>query len=358
MNRFDTKRPTIADVAARAGVAKSTVSAVLNHKGAIRDSTRRSVLRAMDELSYRPSRAARRGFRTVADRSIGFVVKEAGNPYYAEVLQGIQDVVRAAGYLVFVASSDGDPVLERRIVEQCMERELEGLIVTPNRHHEADYAHLFELRRHRIPFVLIEGVPGIRASLVDIDNVRASADAVRHLMRHGHSRIVHFAGSPDSEHSRERVDGVRRAFSESHLAFDDSMVVTAGHSMEDGYRAALAYFSAFGASGAVGDAPPSGARPTAVTCHNDLVALGVLKALRELRVAVPDDVSVVGFDDLAMLECLPLGLTTVRVPKREMGRRAAEILLWQIESGADAGPERVCLDAELQVRDSTRSLVY
>jgi LacI family transcriptional regulator/LacI family repressor for deo operon, udp, cdd, tsx, nupC, and nupG len=352
MNRFDTKRPTIADVAARAGVAKSTVSAVLNHKGAIRDSTRRSVLRAMDELSYRPSRAARRGFRTVADRSIGFVVTEASNPYYAEVLEGIQDVVRAAGYLVFVGSSDGDPLLEHRIVEQCMEREFDGLIVTPNRHQEADYAHLFELRRHHIPFVLIEGVPGIRASLVDIDNGRASADAVRYLMRHGHSRIVHFAGSPHSEHSRERVDGVRRAFSESHLAFDDSMVVTAGHSMEDGYRAALAYF------GDVGDAAAPGPRPTAVTCHNDLVALGVLKALRELSVAVPDDVSVVGFDDLRMLGCLPLGLTTVRVPKREMGRRAAEILLWQIESGADVGPERVSLDAELLVRDSTRSLVY
>lgn len=339
------KKPTISDVAARAGVAKSTVSAVLNHKNTIRDSTRRTVLRAMDELNYRPSRSAQRGFRPIGDRSICFIVKEAHNPYYAEAMQGIQDVTRESGCLVFEISSDGDYEQEHRIVAQCMERELDGLIITPIRDDESDMSHLFELKRHRIPFVLLESVRGLRANLVDVDNVKASADAVSFLMQQGHTRIVHFAGPAYSEHSRERAEGLRRAFSESQLVFDDALVIPVGASPEDGYRAGLEYFRA-----------RKEQRPTAVTCYNDLVALGLLKALRELHIDVPGDVSVVGFDDIRMLDYLPLGLTTVRMPKYEMGRSAAELLMRQIGSNVEEPPERILLDAELVVRDSTRAL--
>jgi LacI family transcriptional regulator/LacI family repressor for deo operon, udp, cdd, tsx, nupC, and nupG len=336
------KKPTISDVAARAGVAKSTVSAVLNHKNTIRDSTRRTVLRAMDELNYRPSRSAQRGFRPVSSRSICFIVKEAHNPYYAEAMQGIQDVARETGCLIFESSSDGDYEQEHRIVAQCMEREFDGLIITPIRTDESDMSHLFELKRHRIPFVLLESVLGLRASLVDVDNVKASADAVSYLMQLGHTRIVHFAGPLYSEHSRERAEGLRRAYSESHLVFDDAMVIAVGASPEDGYRAGMEYFR-----------ERKEERPTAVTCYNDLVALGLLKALRELQIDVPGEVSVVGFDDIRMLDVFPVGLTTVRMPKYEMGKRAAELLMRQIDSDVEEAPERIVLDAELVVRDST-----
>ena len=339
------KNPTISDVAARAGVSKSTVSAVLNNKPSIKESTRRAVLLAMSDLNYRPSPSARRGFRPIDGRSIGFVVKEAANPYYTEILEGIQSVANEAGYLTFSVSSEGDFAMERRIVEQCMDRELDGLIVTPIRDDDADLSHVFEATRSSFPLVLLEEVRGLRASLVDVDNAKASCRAVRFLIEHGHSRIVHFAGPPYSEHSRERANGVWRAFSESHLAFDGSMVVTAGHSLEDGYRTAMQYF---------------GERrddlPTAVTCYNDLVALGVLKALRELGIDVPGQVSVVGFDNLRMLDYFPLRLSTVDVPRYEMGRRAAEVLIRQIESKGVSPLEKIYLDAQLLVRDSTRSL--
>lgn len=338
------RNPTISDVATLAAVSKSTVSAVLNNKQAIKDSTRREVLRVMAALNYRPSRSARRGFRPVTRRCISFVLKEAQNPYYAEALRGIQEVAGEAGYVVFVSSSDGRHDLEHNIVEQCVERELGGLIITPIRDDDSDLSHLFDLKRNNIPFVLLEQVKGIRASLVDVDNVKASCEAAQHLITQGHARIVHFAGPQYSEHSRERVDGVRRAFSESHLVFDDAVVVHAGHSAEDGYRAGRVYFDA------IGDA-----RPTAVTCYNDLVALGLLRALRELGIAVPDDVSVVGFDDLRILDFFPLALTTVHVPIYEMGRRATEMLIRQIENQDESPPEKVFLDAALVIRGSTRA---
>lgn len=340
-----TKNPTISDVARLAGVSKATVSAVLNNKSSIRESTRRTVVRAMEELAYRPSRSARRGFRPAQGKSIAFIVKESGNPYYAEVLAGIEEVAGERGYLVSVSSSAGQPERERRIVEQCTEREVDGLIITPIRDDDSDLSHIFELKRSNVPFVLLERVTGLQASLVDVDNVRASSEAVKYLIEQGHARIAHFAGPQYSEHSRERADGVRHAFSESQLVFDESMIVHAGDALDDGYRAGLEYFR----DRATAD------RPSAVTCYNDLVAIGLLKALRELGIRVPDDLSVIGFDQLQLLDYLPLRLSTVSIPKQEMGRRAAELLIGQIETNRDLPVERIVLATELVLGDSTRA---
>jgi LacI family transcriptional regulator len=340
------KPPTISDVAILAGVSKSTVSAVINNRNTLKEATRRRVARAIEELNYRPSPAARRGFRPTTGRSISLIVKEMQNPYYAEVFTGVQEVAYERGYLVLISSSEGQFDLERRLVEQCTEQEFDGVIVAPILNDETDLSHIFEIKRSRIPFVLLEDVRGIRANLVDVDNVRASADAVRYLIRNGHSHIVHLAGPTYSQHSEERAEGVRRAFSESHLVFSHTQVIEAGDSLEDGYRAGLDLF---------GGLPPS-ERPTAVTCYNDLVALGLLRALRELEVRVPEEVSVVGFDDLNILPYFPLALTTVHVPRHEMGRRAAELLIQQIESRSDLPIEKQHLDAALVVRDSTREL--
>ncbi|HEX6558288.1 MAG TPA: LacI family DNA-binding transcriptional regulator [Longimicrobiales bacterium] len=339
------KNPTISDVATLAGVSKSTVSAVLNNKNVTREATRRAVLRAIEELNYRPSRSARRGFRPVSGKSIAFIAKESQNPYYAEILAGIVAVAQKQGYLVSMNSSERQYRVEHEIVEQCMEREVTGLIITPTIHDDVDLSHLFELKRHNIPFVLLEDVRGVRASLVDVDNVIASYQAVRYLIEHGHSSIVHFGGPVYSQHSQERIEGVRRAFSESHLKFTDDTVVPTGDSPEKGYETALQHFREHARN-----------LPTAVTCYNDLVAIGVLTALRELGIAVPEEVSVIGFDDLDILRFFPQRLTTVRVPKYEMGYRAAELLIRQIESHGEHQPEKVALPAELVIRETTRAL--
>lgn len=338
-------RVTITDVAGRAGVSKATVSAVLNDKGTVSDTTRDRVMAAIKALNYRPRSAA--GLPRVGDRrSIGLLIKELDNPYYSEIVAGIRSYGRARGYAVVVASSEGEAEAEQETAELLRRQGVAGLVVTPVMDDDTDLSHLFELNRRNFPFVLLEQIQGLRASLVDIDNVEASRRAVDFLIRQGHKRIIHFAGPSYSMHSEERIDGVRRAFSASSLVFPEAAIVDAGAHLEDGYRAGLCYFREH--------AGPE--RPTAVTCYNDLVALGLIRALRELGLGVPEDVSVVGFDDLAMLQYMGIPLTTVHVPKVEMGERATEMLIQQIESQEALPAERIFFEGELVERASTRPL--
>lgn len=332
----------MSDVARQAGVSKATVSAVLNGTAAVKEATRDRVLGAIELLNYRaaPTPAP---VQARAGRGLGIVVKELDNPYYAEVVAGVRAVADRLGYSLLVASSEGDPEAERRAVELLRARDIDGLIVTPVLHEQADLTHLFELKRRNFPFVLLEEVLGMRASLVDIDNVEASRLAAEHLLALGHTQIVHFAGPAYSMHSRQRADGMRRAASASHLVFGDEHLVSAGAHLADGYRAGLAYFGALAAH----------ERPTGVTCYNDLVAIGLCRALAELGLRVPDDVAVVGFDDIPLLEFLPIPLTTVRVPKQRMGELAAEMLVRHVESREVVPPQRALLESALVVRAST-----
>ncbi|CAA9318904.1 MAG: hypothetical protein AVDCRST_MAG68-2829 [uncultured Gemmatimonadetes bacterium] len=340
-----TKQPTINDVARLAGVSKATVSAVLNDMGTVKRSTRERVLSVIESLNYRKSGPDRRNPGQQM-RSLALVIKEIDNPFYGEVITGARGAADEAGYTLVVMSSEGGHEAERRAVELLQRKEVDGLILTPVLDVDADLSHLFELKRRNFPFVLLEEVRGVPGSLIDVDNEEASRRAVEFLIEQGHTRIVHFAGPEYSSHSQERIDGVRRACSGSHVIFSDDDVVRAGAHLEDGYRAGLAYF---------GDRPPA-ERPTAVTCYNDLVAIGLCRALAELGIRVPDDVSVIGFDDIALLDYLPVRLTTVRMPKGDMGRLAAQLLIRHIESREALPPEKVYLEAELVVRDSTRAL--
>ena len=340
-----TKRPTIDDVARQAGVSKATVSAVLNNTGSVKASTRDQVVAVMELLNYRPTQLAGRS-ATRRTRSIGLLIKEIDNPYYAEIVLGARTLASQSGYTLIVASSEGEFDAERKAIELFQAKDVDGLVATPVLDEHSDLSHFFELKRRNFPFVLLEEVLGVPASLVDVDNSAGSRKAVEYLIAQGHTRIAHFAGPRYSMHSQERIDGVRHACSASRLIFSDYDIVSAGAHLVDGYRAALGYFR---------DRPAS-ERPTAVTCYNDLVAIGVSRALRELGLGVPEDVSVIGFDDIPLLEYLPVPLTTVRVPKYRMAEIATEMLIRHVESKTAIPPQKVYLDAELVIRASCRPL--
>jgi LacI family transcriptional regulator len=315
---------------------------VLNNKGTMKPSTREQVLDAIRALNYRPNPAARRRLSSRGPRSVGFILREIANPYYAEIIAGAEEVLREHDCIMLVGASEGDFAAEQRVVNLLTLKDVDGLLLTPVRDDKTDLAHIFDLKRRNVSFVLLEAIHGVQANLVDVDNVDGAKQAVRHLIELGHTRIVHFAGPEYSLHSQERLSGVRAAYAESSLIFSDDLVVRAGDSLADGYRAGLAYFR---------DRAPED-RPTALTSYNDLVALGVCRALNELGIRVPHDVSVVGYDDLRLLEYISPPLSSVRVPKREVGRRAAEILYREMTGGART-PEKVFLRAELVVRGSS-----
>ena len=206
--------------------------------------------------------------------------------------------------------------------------------------------HLFELKMINYPFVLLEAVKGIQANVVAIDNIKAIKIAVKYLIDSGHKRIMHFAGPPQSSHTQERIEGFRHAFSESTLVFHDDMIVPVGSRYEESFNKTIDYFK-------------NRTRedyPTAIVCFNDQQAFAVMTALKELNIRVPDNISIIGNDDIYYAQTYPIPLTTIRAPQHEIGRRAAEILIRNIESTTILPTEQVFLETEFVIRESTKVL--
>jgi len=339
-------KTTIDDVARRAGVSKGTVSAVINDKNTVKSETRRAVLGAMKELNYRPRASARNLKSKSTEYSIGLLIRELDNPFYTAVALGVIEYASSKGHLVLIASSEGNHVYEENVTRSFSSKNIEGAIIAPVLEGTAEIEHLFRLKMINFPFVLLEKVKGIQANVVSIDNIKAMKKAVKYLIDNGHSKIVHFAGPKHASHTYERIDGFHRAYSESHFAFNSDMIIPTGAHFEDGHQKCLEYFHG----------RPRENYPTAIVCYNDLVALGVMAALNEMNIKVPDDISILGNDDIPFSRNVPVQLTTIRAPMVELGRKAAEILIRHIESPKSLPIENVVFDAEFIVRESTKAL--
>jgi len=342
---------TIADVAEHAGVSTGTVSAVLNQKPTVRSETRDRVLESIDQLGYTPSKSAQVLGETANTRSsesgtIGVIIKEADNPFYSELIMEIRRFLKKNGYDMFVGTSGGNYEEEGELIDSFRDHRVDGLIIAPVLHEDADLSHLFTLNKADLPFVLLEDVQGLQANVVSIDNVKAAQRTVVYLIRQGHEHILHFAGPSYTQHTRDRVLGVQKAFSQSSLRFTDDLIVPTGAHMEDGFLAAIDEFEEM--------KKPD--LPTAVTCFNDLVAMGVLRALAQLYINVPEDISVVGCDDIQHADYLTVPLTTVRASKRKMGEQVVRLLLNQINAEEPVEPRQAQIESELAIRASTRPI--
>lgn len=340
------KRITIEDVAKRAGVSKGTVSAVMNAKNTVKPETRDHVLEIMKELHFRPKGVARNLRNGDGDKCIGIIIKDLNYPFYTEIATGVRDYAKSKGYSLLVTSSENDHHSEKRFSQLFSAKDIKGAIIAPIVEGTAEIEHLFKLKMINYPFVLLEDVRGIQANVVAIDNSKAIKKAVKYLMDCGHTRIVHFAGPPSSSHTEERIDGFRHAFSESTLVFNKDMVVSIGSRQEESYGNTLNYFKN----------KPRKEYPTAIVCFNDQQALAILTALKELNIRVPDDISIIGNDDISYARIYPVPLTTIRAPQHEIGKRAAELLMRNIESPHLLPVERVVLETELIIRESTRDI--
>jgi LacI family transcriptional regulator len=338
---------TIDDVARRAGVSIGTVSAVINEKNIVKAETRKAVLIAMKELNYRPRGSARNLKNTSTEfGNIGLLVRELDNPFYTAIALGVREYANLKGYLVIIASSEGDHTYEEKTTHGFSGKDIKGAIIAPVLEGTAEIEHLFRLKMINFPFVLLENVKGIQANVVSIDNIKAMKKAMKYLIDNGHSKIVHFAGPKHASHTYERIDGFRRAYSESQYAFNSDMIVSTGAHLEDGYSKCIEFFHNRNREDF----------PTAIVCYNDLVAFGVMAALTEMNIKTPDEISIIGNDDIPFSRHIPLQLTTIRAPMTELGRRAAEILINNIESPEPLPIENVVLDAEFIIRNSTKAL--
>ena len=340
------KKITIEDVARRADVSKGTVSAVINGKNIVRPETRDRILKVMKELNFRPRGVARNLRNDGHDKSIGVIIKDLNYPFYTSIATGVREYANSKGYSVVVTSSENDHESEKKLTHLFSAKDIKGTIIAPIVEGSAEIEHLFKLKMLNYPFVLLEAVKGIQANVVAIDNLRAIKQAVKYLMESGHTRIVHFAGPPQSSHTQERIEGFRHAFSESTLVFNKSMIVPTGSHYDESYSRSIEYFRN----------RKREEFPTAIVCFNDQQALGVMIALLELGIRVPEDISIVGNDDIYYARIYPIPLTTIRAPQHEIGRKAAEMLIRSIEAPVPPPPEKIVLETEFIVRKSTRIL--
>jgi LacI family transcriptional regulator len=340
------KRITIEDVAKKAGVSKGTVSAVINAKDSVRPGTRDHILEVMRNLNFRPKGTARNLKNGSQDKSIGIIIKDLTYPFYAEIASGAKEYADTKGYSVVVTNSEDNHEYEEKLTHLFSAKDIKGTIIAPTLEGTAEIEHLFKLKRINYPFVLLEDVKGIQANVVAIDNLRAIKRAVKYLIDSGHKKIVHFAGPPHSSHTLERIEGFRHAFSESTLVFNKEMIVPIGSHYDESYSKTLEYFKHRNKDG----------YPTAIVCFNDQQALAVMLALKELSIRVPEDISIIGNDDIFYARIYPVPLTTIRAPQREIGKKAAEILIRNIESATLLPPERVVLETEFIIRESSRVL--
>ena len=332
------------DVASLAGVAVGTVSNVLNHPDLVRPLTRARVEAAMEELGFIPNGSARQ-LRAGRSRCLGLVVLDVTNPFFTEVARGVEDYAQAAGYAVILCNSDEAHDKERRYLRVLEEQRVRGILITPV------HGRSPELRRIRdrgTPVVLLDrpGSPG--QCSVAVDDRRGGEIAVAYLLELGHQSIALVNGPTAIRQCADRRWGAYRAV--EHAGLDPSKVLT-----EVPVPAMNPRGGAAAADDLLRGAHNAQNKPTAVFCANDMLALGLLRGLGQAGVSVPGDLAVVGYDDIEFAADAAVPLTSVRQPKYQLGRAAAELLLDEADRPDEHEHRRIVFTPELVVRASSGS---
>lgn len=331
---------TINDVSRRAGVSRSTVSRVIADNGYVSDAKRKLIEAAIAELGYRPNTMAR-GLRSNRSNIIGGVVVDVASPFYAQMVGGMQKAARAAGKSVIIASGYADQAEESRAIIELIDRSCDGLLLYLENPIRDDVVEI--IRTSRTPVVTIGGdeYPAARAA-VRIDNYTGALEAMRFLLAQGHRKIAYLSGGLMYRDTRDRLRGIRTALQEQGLTLDDIY-------LEHGD-----FEERFGVAGTK-LLLESGYPVTAIFAGDDDVAAGALLALKEAGVRVPDDISLMGFDDNFHARHLTPSLTTIRQPVGEAGGVAARLLM-QILAGQVPEQAEITIDAPLIRRDSVSAV--
>lgn len=322
------------DVARAAGVSTMTVSRVLNNKGEIHQDTRQRILKIMDELDYRPSRVAR-SLATDHTFTLGVIVADITSPFFAEFVSGAEQVAWDSGYNVLLGHTQDDPARERAVLRLLEEAQVEGVLICSSRLDDDDLLPL--LRRQRAAVMFNRTVPDDSAGLLQVDDVAGAVQAVDYLFQRGRQRVGFLAGPTTSWSTRARIQGFQRAVMAADQPGLRDWVVHCAPTPDGGYAAAW-------------DLLARHPEIDGLFCYNDLVAVGALQACRERDRRVPDDIAVVGCDDVALARFVSPPLTTLRVDKRELGAMALRLLIERIQG--HTAQEPVVVQQALVIRAS------
>jgi LacI family transcriptional regulator len=330
-------RATLADIAEASGVSKATVSLVLRNSPSIPERTRRRVLLAAEQLGYVYNRGAA-SLRSAQTHLIGLAVNDLTNPYFAEVTAAIENALATQDRIVVMSNTGESPARQSAFAATIREYKVEGLLLVPAKGTDAGF--IDRLRSWRLPFVLVSrSVAGAQADLVQTDHRAGMMAATEHLIGLGHRRIGFIGANTGISTGQERLEGYRQALARHRIKYDPGLVLSGPATRDEGMAEILALL----------DRPDS---PTASVCFNDVLAFGAMLGLRARDLTPGPDFSIVGFDDIAEATLWRPALTTVAMPRQQIGAIAAELLMRRIGQ-IDAPPTVALLPAKLVIRHTT-----
>jgi len=341
------KKVSLADVAKSLGVSKTLVSLVLNDKGdekGINKDTQKRVREKVKELNYKPNQFAR-GLRVGKSNTIGLVVADISNSFYAKMCRSIEDNCTANGYNLIICSSDENPEKESELIQMLIDRQVDGLIISTTQKNNKDISLL---KKNDFPFVLIDrNIPKIETNYVGVENRLGAKNIVEHLIKLGNKKIGHLTVSPSHLSSlKERTAGYKEALKENGIRIDNSLIreISFANIKEDVSKELKDLMS-----------PPQSINSLFVANNN--IAIACIEFLKEMNIKIPQDIALVSFDDIdAFKLCYP-PITAVLQPIAKMGEEAVNILIENIKNNENFKYKQVSLPNQLQIRRSCGSFI-
>ncbi|ACZ43203.1 transcriptional regulator, LacI family [Thermobaculum terrenum ATCC BAA-798] len=331
----------ISDVAKKAGVSTATVSRVLSGKTTVDPILRDRVLKAVEETGYKPDRVAR-SLRKRQSSIIGLIISDIQNPFFISLVRAVEDVAQKHGYIVMLGNADEDERKEREYIQVMISERVAGVIVSPSREYNDPCE---DLVRAKIPLVLVDRrVPGLDVDTIVVNNTWAAQQLVMHLIEHGHSRIGAVLGTSIVATGRERREGYVQALLQYGFPIIPNLIKVgppppSGANREDtGYRLTMELLNAK-------------ERPTALFTGTNLLTIGALRAIQEKGLSIPEDIALVGFDDIDWMPVYNPSITVAAQPTYHIGRIAAEMLIARIQ-GDESPAQEIVLQPEIKIRRS------
>ncbi len=336
-------KPTIRDVAERAGVSTATVSRAINEPRSVSDKLQEEVMEAIEELDYKPSSVAK-GLKTNKTNTLALVITDNESPFYAKIMRGVEDVALENDYSLFVSNTDEELKKEKLYLENLQDKSTDGIILAPTGRPDEVLNRLLE---SDVPIVFIDRWLEKLKDRVDTvlaQNVEGSYQAVDYLLKKGHERIGIITGVEQVVSSEERLEGYKKAFRDNGLPINNELIVEGSYTIEGGINALKTLLSLK-------------ERPTSVFVTNGKMTMGALKLLREKGYTCPDDLSLVSFDDFEWFSILNPPVTAVRQDSYEIGTKSADLLLKKINSENNESPGSVHrIETELVIRNSVKKV--
>ncbi|MBA7586066.1 Ribose operon repressor [subsurface metagenome] len=324
---------TLKMVAERAGVSVNTASRAINNKSDINEETKKRVLKVAQELGY-VRNATAVALRTKKTGTLGVVIADNRNPFYAEVLNGIEEAAREKNYHIILANTQRDYQKEEEAINLLLAKRVDGLLITPVQDRNDDIKKLIEAN---IPFVIVgRDFKNIEVDAVYNDEVKGGFFATEYLIKKGHKRIAFINGFLHKSPAQGRLEGYKKALKEHGIPLDDMMVSVGDIDVEDGYERTKQMLE-------------KNLDFTAIFAYNDMMAFGAMQAIKEKDLRIPEDIGLVGYDDIPFSSLMNPSLTTIRLKKQDLGIESVELLLSRI-NGSREKMKKIMLNVELIVR--------